>query len=64
MVMIPTWMKMLLLYGLGYADLSAFGNFKVSGNATYNKIEDLDDLTQRTYNVAFNTHQSGDITSH
>ena len=43
-------------YGFGLsADLMLFGNFKVSGNATYNKIEDLDDLTQRTYNVAFNT---------
>lgn len=43
-------------YGFGLsADLMLFGNFKLSGNATYNKIEDLDDLTQRTYNVAFNT---------
>ena len=43
-------------YGFGLsADLMLFGDFKVSGNATYNKIEDLDDLTQRTYNVAFNT---------
>ena len=30
-------------------------NFNIGGNASFNKIEDLDDLTQRTYNVAFNT---------
>lgn len=43
-------------YGFGAsADLMLFNNYKLSGNATFNKIEDLDDLTQRTYNVAFNT---------
>lgn len=41
-------------YGIGVEYLF-LDNFNIGGNASFNKIEDLDDLTQRTYNVAFNT---------
>ncbi len=39
-------------FGLEYTFLSGFN---LGGNASFNKLEDLDDLTARTYNVAFNT---------
>lgn len=41
-------------YGLG-AEYTFLDGFNFGANASYNKLEDLDDLTARTYNVAFNT---------
>lgn len=41
-------------YGFG-AEYTFLEGFNFGANASYNKLEDLDDLTARTYNVAFNT---------
>jgi len=40
-------------YGAGL-EYTFLNGFNLGGNASFNKIEDLDDITQRTYNVAFN----------
>lgn len=43
-------------YGFGAgAEYSFMDGFNLGVNASFNKLEDLDDLTARTYNVAFNT---------
>lgn len=43
-------------YGFGMGGEYTFlDGFNFGANASYNKLEDLDDLTARTYNVAFNT---------
>jgi len=43
-------------YGYGFGvEYSFLNGFNLGGNASFNKLEDLDDLTARTYNVAFNT---------
>ncbi|WP_420575539.1 TonB-dependent receptor domain-containing protein [Ekhidna sp.] len=43
-------------YGYGFgAEYTFLQGFNFGANASYNKLEDLDDLTARTYNVAFNT---------
>ncbi|WP_370086576.1 TonB-dependent receptor [Ekhidna sp.] len=43
-------------YGFGFgAEYTFLEGFNFGANASYNKLEDLDDLTARTYNVAFNT---------
>ncbi|MEM0940142.1 MAG: TonB-dependent receptor [Bacteroidota bacterium] len=41
-------------YGFGL-EYTFFNGFDLGGNASYNELEDLDDVTARTYNVAFNT---------
>ncbi len=41
-------------FGLG-GEYTFLDGFNFGANASYNKLEDLDDLTARTYNVAFNT---------
>lgn len=41
-------------FGLG-AEYTFLDGFNFGANTSYNKLEDLDDLTARTYNVAFNT---------
>ncbi len=41
-------------FGLG-AEYTFLEGFNFGANASFNKLEDLDDLTARTYNVAFNT---------
>lgn len=41
-------------YGLG-AEYNFFEGYNIGANASYNELQDLDDLTARTYNVAFNT---------
>ena len=43
-------------YGYGFsAEYSFLEGFNLGGNASYNKLDNLDDETARTYNVAFNT---------
>ncbi|MEQ9466324.1 MAG: TonB-dependent receptor [Ekhidna sp.] len=43
-------------YGFGFsAEYTFLNGFNLGGNTSFNKLEDLDDLTARTYNVAFNT---------
>ncbi|WP_424961580.1 TonB-dependent receptor [Ekhidna sp.] len=43
-------------YGFGFgAEYTFLEGFNFGANASYNKLEDLDDVTARTYNVAFNT---------
>ncbi|GAB4244197.1 MAG: TonB-dependent receptor [Ekhidna sp.] len=43
-------------YGYGAsAEYTFLNGYNFGVNASYNKLEDLDDLTARTYNVAFNT---------
>ncbi len=41
-------------YGFG-AEYTFLNGYNLGGNASYNKLESLDDATARTYNVAFNT---------
>lgn len=43
-------------YGYGFgAEYTFLNGFNFGANGSFNKLEDLDDLTARTYNVAFNT---------
>lgn len=43
-------------YGFGVSGEYTFLNgYNFGANASFNRLEDLDDLTARTYNVAFNT---------
>lgn len=41
-------------YGFG-AEYTFLDGFNFGANASFNRLQDLDDITQRTYNVAFNT---------
>lgn len=43
-------------YGYGFsAEYSFLSGFNFGANASYNKLDNIDDETARTYNVAFNT---------
>ncbi len=43
-------------FGFGFgAEYTFLNGFNIGGNAAFNKLDNLDDVTARTYNVSFNT---------